>query len=65
MAKKNAAAVELGRRGGLVKVPKGFAVLTEEQRTANASAAAKVRWAKPKKAVGKAVKKATPKPAML
>lgn len=42
--KKNAAAVELGKRGGQAKVPKGFSALTPEERKANASAAAKKRW---------------------
>lgn len=49
MAKaKNSAAVELGRRGGKKKVPKGFAVLTEEERREKAKAGASARWAKEK-----------------
>jgi hypothetical protein len=32
MTKKNAAAVELGRRGGLAKVPKGFATMDPEKK---------------------------------
>jgi hypothetical protein len=56
MAKKNAAAVALGRRGGKVKVPKGFSVLTPEERRANASAAANARWAKKKAATKKGPK---------
>jgi hypothetical protein len=46
MAKKNPAAVELGRRGGSAKVAKGFSTLTMDERKANASAAANARWAK-------------------
>ena len=46
MAKKNAAAVELGRRGGKKKVPKGFSMLSKAQRIANAKKAAKARWKK-------------------
>jgi len=46
--KKNPAAVELGRRGGLAKVPKGFASLTKAQRVAMAKAAAAKRWKKEK-----------------
>jgi hypothetical protein len=60
---KNAAAVSLGRRGGRAKVPKGFSMLTEEERKANASAAAQARWAKAKAGAKKAPpkKKATKK----
>ena len=51
--RKNPAAVALGRLGGKVgglsKVPKGFSSLTPEERKANASAAAKARWANAKK----------------
>lgn len=42
--KKDPAAVELGRRGGQVKVPKGFSALTKQQRIENAKAAAAARW---------------------
>jgi hypothetical protein len=48
--KKNAAAVELGRRGGSVKVPKGFATMSDEDRKRVQSAGGKARWTKTKKA---------------
>jgi hypothetical protein len=44
MAKKNAAAVELGRRGGLKKVPKGFARISKKKRREIARKAAEARW---------------------
>jgi len=44
MAKKNSAAVQLGRRGGKATAQK----LTAEQRKESASKAAKARWAKQK-----------------
>jgi hypothetical protein len=44
MAKKNAAAVELGRRGGLKKVPKGFAKISRKKRREIARKAAAARW---------------------
>jgi len=44
--KKNAAAVELGRKGGSVKVPKGFSKLSKKQRVAMAKKAARARWGK-------------------
>jgi hypothetical protein len=46
---KNPAAVELGRLGGQVRVPKGFAVLTKEQRKEAARIGATARWEKRKK----------------
>jgi hypothetical protein len=47
MAKrKNAAAVALGRRGGKVKVPKGFAKMSPERRAEIGRAAAAARWKK-------------------
>jgi hypothetical protein len=47
MAKrKNPAAVALGRRGGRKRVPKGFAMLTDEQRKALGKKAAAARWGK-------------------
>jgi hypothetical protein len=49
MVKKNAAAVELGRRGGQKKVPKGFSTLTPEQRSAIAKKGVQARRAKAKK----------------
>ena len=57
--KKNPAAVALGRRGGQKKVPKGFSVLSDEERKANAKAAAEARWGK-KKASGKSESAGTP-----
>jgi len=42
--RKNSAAVALGRRGGMKRVPKGFSVLTTEQRKAIAKKAAAARW---------------------
>ena len=54
VAKKNAAAVELGRKGGAVKVPKGFATMDEEDSKKIQSAGGKARW---KKASGKAAGK--------
>jgi hypothetical protein len=44
VAKKNAAAVELGRRGGLKKVPKGFARISKKKRREIARKAAEARW---------------------
>jgi len=49
MPKKNAAAVELGRRGGKATARK----LSAEERKQNASKAAKARWAKTKKSRSK------------
>lgn len=46
MAKKNAAAVELGRRGGLKKVPKGFATMSAKRRKEIGRKAAEARWGK-------------------
>ena len=42
--RKNPAAVALGRRGGKKCVPKGFSILTTEQRKAIAKKAAAARW---------------------
>jgi hypothetical protein len=45
MAKrKNPAAVTLGRLGGKVKVPKGVAMLSEEERRQRGKEAAAKRW---------------------
>jgi hypothetical protein len=45
MAKrKNPAAVALGRLGGKVKVPKGVAMLLEEERRERGKQAAAKRW---------------------
>ena len=50
MARKNPAAVALGRLGGRAKVPKGFSALSIEERKENAKRGAKARWgAKTKK----------------
>lgn len=49
MAKKNSAAVELGRRGGQKKVPKGFSKMDPERRAEVAKKAAEARWGKKKK----------------
>jgi hypothetical protein len=56
---KDPNAVALGRKGGLAKVPKGTAVLSEKERKARATAAANARWNKPKakKAATKKAKK--------
>jgi hypothetical protein len=48
MAKKNPAAVALGRKGGKAKVPKGFSSLSEEERIASARRGAEARWGKKK-----------------
>ncbi len=49
--KKDAAAVSLGRRGGLKKVPKGLATMDPERAAEIRRAGGKARWAgkKPKK----------------
>jgi hypothetical protein len=44
--KKNPAAVALGRLGAKARVPKGAAMLSPEERRANAQIAAKARWSK-------------------
>lgn len=49
MAKKSSAAVELGRKGGLKKVPKGFSKMNPERRAEVAKNAAAARWGKKKK----------------
>jgi hypothetical protein len=46
MAKKNPAAVALGRLGGKKKVPKGFAQMNPERRKEIAAQAAAKRWGK-------------------
>jgi hypothetical protein len=46
LAKKNTAAVELGRKGGAAKVPKGFATMSEVDRKRIQSAGGKARWKK-------------------
>lgn len=55
--KKNPAAVALGKLGGAVKVPKGFAMLSPAARKASGKKAAKARWAAVKGAKAKAAKK--------
>jgi hypothetical protein len=49
MAKKNPAAVELGRLGGSAKVPKGLATMSDEDRKRVQSAGGKARWKGKKK----------------
>jgi hypothetical protein len=56
MAKKNPAAVELGRLGGRAKVDKGFSMMDPEKRAAMAKKAAETRWGKKKGAKKKAAK---------
>jgi len=43
---KNPAAVELGRKGGLKKVPKGLARMTDEKRAEIVAKGAAARWGK-------------------
>jgi hypothetical protein len=50
---KDPAAVELGRKGGLAKVPKGTAALSPKERKARAAAAANARWEKERKTARK------------
>ncbi len=45
--KKIAVLVAAGRKGGLAKVPKGFAKMNPKKRSAAAKAAALKRWGKP------------------
>ena len=40
----------IGRKGGRAKVAKGFAMLTDEEKKANAEKAAAARWGKKKTA---------------
>lgn len=47
LGETHAAAVDLGRRGGLKGGPARAAKLTPEQRSASAQKAAKSRWSKP------------------
>jgi hypothetical protein len=47
--KKNPHAVALGRRGGLKKVPKGFAAMTPERRREISRSALASRWGKPRR----------------
>jgi hypothetical protein len=53
MTAKDPAAVSLGRRGGYAKVPKGFAMLSPEQRAEMAKKAAASRWGAKKKSAKK------------
>jgi hypothetical protein len=46
VAKKNPAAVALGRLGGKAKVPKGLAKQTDERRSEIAKQGAAARWGK-------------------
>jgi hypothetical protein len=43
---KDPAAVELGRKGGKKRVPKGLAKMSKRRRTAIAKAGAAARWGK-------------------
>ena len=49
MAKKSAVSeylASIGKRGGRARVPKGVAVLSQEERKKRAKAAAEARWGK-------------------
>jgi hypothetical protein len=46
--KKSAAAVELGRKGGQKRVPKGFSMMDPARRAEVAKKAAAKRWGKKK-----------------
>ena len=46
LRKKDPAAVKLGRKGGAVSVPKGFAMMDKERLSEIARKAAKKRWGK-------------------
>ena len=61
MKSKNAAAVALGRRGGLKGGPARAAVLTPEQRSQSAQKAVTARWAKAKAKAGTATRTAAKK----
>ncbi len=50
--KKNPAAVELGRRGGLVGGPARKAKLSKKRRSEIAANAVRARWAKARKQIG-------------
>jgi hypothetical protein len=54
-AKKNPAAVALGRRGGLKGGPARAAKLTKEQLSESGRRAVQARWAKRKQAKGEAI----------
>jgi len=54
MKRKSAAAVELGRKGGLKGGPARAAVLTPEERSQSAKKAVMARWAKAKSGGGTA-----------
>lgn len=57
MTQKNPAAVELGRLGGLKRVPKGFAALTPEERSVIAQRGVEARREKQRKTKAAAKKK--------
>ena len=57
MAKKNQAAVALGRLGGRAKVAKGFSTMSEEERREAGRAGAAKRWGKKLEALPEAPKK--------
>jgi hypothetical protein len=55
MAKRNPVSsylAKIGKKGGQKKVPKGVAVLSEEERRQRARQAAQARWGKKKKPKG-------------
>jgi hypothetical protein len=55
MAKKNPVSsylAQIGKKGGEKKVPKGVAMLSEEERRERARKAAQARWGKRKKPKG-------------
>lgn len=62
MKRKSAAAVELGRRGGLKGGPARAAVLTPEERSQSAKKAVMARWAKAKSGGDAGTARATDKP---
>jgi hypothetical protein len=45
---------EIGRKGGRAKVPKGFATLSDDQKSQNAKKAIAARWGRKNKARTKA-----------
>lgn len=59
---KNAAAVSLGRKGGKARVPKGFSMLTADQKSATSRAAALIRRSQIKYLCGCTASGAAPGP---
>jgi hypothetical protein len=62
VAKKNPAAVALGRRGGLKGGPARAAKLTKEQLSESGRRAVQARWAKQKQTKGAAGQTTPPRP---